>query len=474
MQNTLWIDVTPLYWHARKQLDGICRVNYEYARELLSRDFRLAFFRCDAQQIVALSPDELKAMGLSAFCGGQLCAAGFRRRDDILSALKSDVKHAVKRGLALLPEEIESSATLALKAGWALCRFFFRMGKAGVGFMAKTVFPPKDGSDETGGGSGPQTPFNEGDVVLIIGLLWTIAPYAQFIREQAEKKYSVITVVHDLIPVLYPEAFSGAIGPQDFDLVVKASSCLCAPSRSAVEDIRRVASERGLPMPDVRRLTWGDTPAAMARGEKQQRPERFADLIPGKFVIYVSSITFRKNHEMVYQLWRHLYMEERDALLPLILVGGCSGELSEAFCRLMHCAPTYPQYLRHEAHVSDEALAWLYRNCRFTIYPSYYEGWGLPVRESLLHGKPCLCSDAGSIPEAGDGLVECLPPFAFYEWKDALLKYMNDDTLIALKSRSIQRKMKAVSWRESVDGFEALLRGGFPGLFPVDRVEKEL
>ena len=51
--------------------------------------------------------------------------------------------------------------------------------------------------------------------------------------------------------------------------------------------------------------------------------------------------------------------------------------------------------------VTDVELDLLYRKCMLTMFPSFVEGWGLPVGESLAHGKICLCSAAGGIPEVG-------------------------------------------------------------------------
>jgi glycosyltransferase involved in cell wall biosynthesis len=54
-----------------------------------------------------------------------------------------------------------------------------------------------------------------------------------------------------------------------------------------------------------------------------------------------------------------------------------------------------------KSDVSDEELDALYDKCMFTIYPSLYEGWGLPISESLGKGKLCVCSNTSSMPEAG-------------------------------------------------------------------------
>jgi len=50
---------------------------------------------------------------------------------------------------------------------------------------------------------------------------------------------------------------------------------------------------------------------------------------------------------------------------------------------------------------SDEELAYLYKNSLFTVFPSYYEGWGLPIGESLWFGKPVVASNTSSMREVG-------------------------------------------------------------------------
>jgi glycosyltransferase involved in cell wall biosynthesis len=60
--------------------------------------------------------------------------------------------------------------------------------------------------------------------------------------------------------------------------------------------------------------------------------------------------------------------------------------------------------VRWSKHVDDQTLHRAYRDCRFTVYPSLMEGFGLPIAESLLHGKPCICGGNGALGEvARDG-----------------------------------------------------------------------
>ena len=53
--------------------------------------------------------------------------------------------------------------------------------------------------------------------------------------------------------------------------------------------------------------------------------------------------------------------------------------------------------------VTGEQLADFYRQCDFTVYPSFLEGFGLPIVESLWHRRPCICADFGAMAETGNG-----------------------------------------------------------------------
>ena len=82
-------------------------------------------------------------------------------------------------------------------------------------------------------------------------------------------------------------------------------------------------------------------------------------------------------------------------------------------------------YVKILNHVSDGDLALLYQYAEFTVFPSLYEGWGLPIAESLAFGKFCLASNAASIPEVGGALVEYLDPWDLPAWAERLKWYFD-------------------------------------------------
>jgi glycosyltransferase involved in cell wall biosynthesis len=65
---------------------------------------------------------------------------------------------------------------------------------------------------------------------------------------------------------------------------------------------------------------------------------------------------------------------------------------AERFFQKLEAEPDVARYVTLLHHVSDNDLAVLYQKSLFTLYPSLYEGWGLPVAESLAYGKVCIAS----------------------------------------------------------------------------------
>lgn len=121
----------------------------------------------------------------------------------------------------------------------------------------------------------------------------------------------------------------------------------------------------------------------------------------GPTVLCVSSLEGRKNHLALLEACETLWSEGVDFSLRLIgLAHAATGAAALEKIRALQAAG---RPLRYDGPVSDAVLAEAYRECSFTIYPSLMEGFGLPVLESLAHGKPCICSAKGALGESAVG-----------------------------------------------------------------------
>lgn len=124
------------------------------------------------------------------------------------------------------------------------------------------------------------------------------------------------------------------------------------------------------------------------------RPERFAELTPDAFWLSVATLEPRKNHKKMLEAYVSLPAEIR-LMYPLVLAGG-RGWLMEEF----EAALTgLNRDVKSTGYVSDAELQWLYENCFAFLYPSLFEGFGLPVLEAMSLGAVVIASNSTSIPE---------------------------------------------------------------------------
>jgi glycosyltransferase involved in cell wall biosynthesis len=89
----------------------------------------------------------------------------------------------------------------------------------------------------------------------------------------------------------------------------------------------------------------------------------------------------------------------------------------------------------------------LYRHAQFTVFPSLYEGWGLPVGESLWHGVPCMTSNCSSMPEVGEGLCDYIDPLESESIAAAAQRLITDPDYRERRKVQIARA-KLRTWRD--------------------------
>ena len=118
-------------------------------------------------------------------------------------------------------------------------------------------------------------------------------------------------------------------------------------------------------------------------------------------VLSVGSIEGRKNHLALLDACERLWAG--GANFELHLIGLAHPQTGASALQRIRDLQAAGRALRYDGPVSDAALEAAYARCRFTVYPSLHEGFGLPVIESLAHGKPCVCSGRGALGESARG-----------------------------------------------------------------------
>jgi glycosyltransferase involved in cell wall biosynthesis len=174
-------------------------------------------------------------------------------------------------------------------------------------------------------------------------------------------------------------------------------------------------------------------------------------LKPGRFALFVSTVDPRKNHLFAVRLWRQVRRAGGREPFPLVFAGR-SGRHSEQFrdevSRDTEMAGTW---LHHLEDPDDADLSWLFQHAAFTLFPSDYEGYGLPVAESLAHGKYCLAADNSSLREVSQGLAWHRDTFDGEAWKAEVLHLIRDEKYLADKNAAVASKFRCNTWDSYAD-----------------------
>jgi glycosyltransferase involved in cell wall biosynthesis len=182
--------------------------------------------------------------------------------------------------------------------------------------------------------------------------------------------------------------------------------------------------------------------------------------VVGDFIMTVGTIEPRKNHETLYKAY--LRILERNALdrpLQIVFVGK-KGWKSDDFLETLNEDNRVAGKILHLSP-NDAELAALYRNCKFTLLPSFYEGWSLTLPESLSYGKFCLVSDSDPLRETGGDLVEYIHPLDTFRWAERIEHYANHPEEVAAWERRIAEGWRPTTWRQSTERLVEILHAAF-------------
>jgi len=102
-------------------------------------------------------------------------------------------------------------------------------------------------------------------------------------------------------------------------------------------------------------------------------------------------------------------------------------------------------------YVTDEELHWLYSNCFANIYPSLFEGFGLPVLEGMQLGAPTICSSSTSLPEVAGDAALMVEPSDVAGWTSAMLHMQTESGLRDDLAARARARAGRFDWRHSAE-----------------------
>ena len=255
--------------------------------------------------------------------------------------------------------------------------------------------------------------------------------------------YRRITTIHDALPAIYPDTQS-LLTRLVFSLLVaragRTSDAILTVSETSADDLAR---HYHLPRAKIHVTPNGvSPPLILPPGRVREILARHSFVTP--YFLYVGALSPRKNLRRVIEAFTKLRSVHPE--VALVIVGPPAWGANDVLRDVLNSAGgnggvTFTGFL------ADEDLQVVYRGAHALVFPSLYEGFGLPALEAMSHGTPVITSNAGSLPEVvGDAALQVDPTSveAIYQ---GMLRLHGDERLrIELSQKGLFRS-QSFTWQ---------------------------
>ena len=263
------------------------------------------------------------------------------------------------------------------------------------------------------------------DIIICAGADWAHKDVAVLAELRVRSRVSIAVLCFDLIPVLYPGFFQ----PQDrepfrrhWERLLPITDLLMVTADQIAADVAAFCAGAGIAPPARIAVVPLGYDAAPPSAPAPALPE---GVQPGRFIVFVSTIEPRKGHAMLLRVWTRLLADgvPQRSGFSLVLVGRAGWMVDAVMLQLADPAQ-FSGTVRHLADADDAMVTALYRHAAFSVYPSIYEGFGLPIIEALANGCAVIGSTGGAIPQTIGDFGPCLDPADEDAWFTILREWI--------------------------------------------------
>jgi len=262
-----------------------------------------------------------------------------------------------------------------------------------------------------------------------------------FARSLLRRGVRPVWMVHDLIPITHPEycrAGEEQRHRRRMRTALQCASALIVNSRATESNLRRFAVSEGLETPLVQLAPLA--PALSLRGHRSSPLE-----VP--YFLVVATIEPRKNLAMLLQLWRRL-VEAKGDRAPRLVVVGQRGWECENVVDLLERSPQLKDFVIERGDCDDDELASWLAHARALLFPSFVEGYGLPLVEALQFGTPVIASDLPVFRETARDIPEYLDPLDGVGWLAMIERYAEPDSCARRAQLVRMQGFRAPTWSD--------------------------
>lgn len=260
-----------------------------------------------------------------------------------------------------------------------------------------------------------------------------------------KRTFKGILTIHDLIPLRFPDMFTDSrvnnFFNKDIRKCVQSIDHIIVDSDSTKKDVIDFYSV------DENKISVVYLASSLPQVSHYNTSliyEKFK--LHNPYILSVCTLEPRKNLIRVlkaFEIIQDRYGQE----LRLVLVGGLGWKYKELLKEIEH--HKYKNNILLTGYVSDEELAYLYSKAFMMVYPSLYEGFGLPVLEAMAYGVPVVTSNISSLPEVGGDAVIYCEPYQVESIAHAMEMIIANPSLKKELSENGKKRSKLFSWEKA-------------------------
>jgi glycosyltransferase involved in cell wall biosynthesis len=288
-------------------------------------------------------------------------------------------------------------------------------------------------------------------VILIASADWARKDPRSLSAIKRESGARIAAVCYDLIPITHSRFYAAedvSAFRRYWDGIFSVLDIVIVNAPAIRDDVIAHCRGLGLAAPAI---------AVVPLGSELSEPAGSRDaamlpdgLEPDRYALFVSTIEPRKNHAMLLDIWERLLARgiPQQHRFKLVFVGR-PGWMTEDVVRRLEAPAAFGGTVIHLRQAGDAVLRALYGAAGFCLYPSLYEGYGLPVVEAFGLGKAVISSNGGALRDVTQGLCPTLDPGDAAGWEQAIADWIASPALRREAEDRIRREFRPLSWAEA-------------------------
>ena len=250
-----------------------------------------------------------------------------------------------------------------------------------------------------------------------------------------------VLTIHDLSLLLHPQTHEAHLvrrARRVLPLTVRKATAIITPSETVKREVCEhlsVSEAKVFAIPEAARACFYPAPSSVTEPVRQRLG------IQPEFILFVGTVEPRKN---LLTLARAFEQIEKSQLV----IAGQKGWLSDDLMAYLEKSEIRDRVL-FTGHLSDDDLRALYSSCRVFVYPSLYEGFGLPLLEAMACGAPVVTSNVGAIVETVGDAARLISPTDANALAQAITALLDDTSEREHRSAAGIEHAKKFSWERT-------------------------